>query len=197
MLFKDITHDSKTTYQLNENEQGVYFLFNRSGDITFELGGENAQAHVFAFFNATEEEHYTLTITQKHLAPQTTSHVVVKSLLNDKAQLNYRGTIFIAKNAPLSDASLENRNLLLSPLAKVISEPALEILQNDVRCHHAATTSSINREALFFSQTRGLTHKQAQTLLTSGFFRSSLTDLQELIPSQDSEKMLALLLSKR
>lgn len=196
MLFKDISRDTETIYRLGSHEKVVFFLSNRSGDIAFELTGEGAEAHVFAFFNASHEEHHTLNISQKHLAPHTISRVMVKSLLDDTAKLHYRGVISIAKNAPLSDASQENRNLLLSPLAKVISEPALEIINNDVRCHHAATTSPLNTELLFSLAARGLTQKQAETLLVSGFFRSSLHILQELIPSQDSEKMLTLLLDK-
>ncbi len=192
MKFQDISNDKKTLYQLQANEQVVFFLKNRSADIAFELLGKGAEAHVFAFFIGTKKMAGTLTIAQKHLAPKTLSRVLVKSILDDESTFSYRATLHIAKDAPLSDASQENRNLLLSPRAKAFSEPALEILTSDVRCHHAATTSPLNEEQLFFAEARGLSKPQAQSLILQGFLQSSLDTMGNLISSQDKEKMLAL-----
>lgn len=193
MRLQDITNDTQTVYRLTENEQAVFFLWNRSGDITFELSAINAQAHVFAFFVGKGQEECHLNISQKHLAPHTTSRVLVKSILDDESQFSYRGTLHIGKDATLSDASQENRNLLLSPRAKAFSEPALEILTSDVKCHHAATTSPLNVEQLFAIKTRGLSPKQAEQLLINGFLQSSLDSMSALISSQEQEKVLALM----
>lgn len=192
MRLIDITTDTKTTYRLAENEQRVFFLWNKSGDITFELSGPNAEAHVFAFFVGKKNDVGTLTISQKHLAPHTTSRVVVKSILDDESQFSYRGTLHIAADAPLSDASQENRNLMLSPQARAFSEPALEILTSDVRCHHAATTSPINTEQLFFAQARGLSQESAKKLILRGFFQSSFDTIDTLLSSEEKEKMIPL-----
>lgn len=193
MKFVDISQDTSTLYTLDANEQCVFFMSNRSGDITFELVGEGAAAHVFAFFVGTGTQQSTLNISQKHLARKTVSRVLVKSVLSDQSQFSYRGTLHIAENAALSDASQENRNLLLTRDTKAFSEPALEILNNDVRCHHAATTSPLSTEQLFTLQTRGLSHKQAKDLLVNGFLRSSLTAMQKLVPREEQEKMLSLI----
>lgn len=193
MRFIDISTDTKNLYTLTENEQVVFFLWNRDGEITFELKGTEAEAHIFAFFIGKEENQKVLTINQRHLASHTSSHVLVKSILDNRASFAYRGTIHIAKDAPLSDASQENRNLLLSEEARASSEPTLEILNNDVRCHHAATTSPLNQEQLFFARTRGLSDAQAEKLLIQGFLHSSIEKLGKLISSQDQEKVLALI----
>lgn len=193
MRFIDISTDTKNLYTLTENEQVVFFIWNRAGEITFELKGAGARAHIFAFFVGKDNDQTILTINQKHLAPRTSSHVLVKSILDDRASFAYRGTIHIAPEAPLSDASQENRNLLLSEEARATSEPTLEILNNDVRCHHAATTSPLNKEQLFFARTRGLSDTQAEKLLIQGFLRSSVEKLGTLVSSQDQEKVLALI----
>lgn len=192
MRFFDITNDTQTLYRLDENEQAVFFMLNRGGDITFELTGMNAAAHVFAFFIGKGQDEALLTISQRHLAPHTTSRVLVKSVLDDSARFSYRGTLHIAEGAPLSDASQENRNLLLSRDAKATSEPALEILTSDVRCHHAAATGPLNQEALFFAQARGLSPKQAETLLINGFLHSSVDTLGTLVSREEKEKVLSL-----
>ena len=194
MELRNITSDTQTHYRLEVNEQVVFFLLNRSGDITFELAGERAEAHVFAFFLGTGETKSNLTLSQRHLAPRTTSRVLVKSVLKDQAEFSYRGTLFIAPHAILSDAAQENRNLLLSKEAKAFSEPFLEILNNDVRCHHAATTSPLNKEALFYAKSRGLSENQSERLLIDGFLRSSFETMGALISSQESEQILKLVL---
>lgn len=193
MTFKDISPDTKTTYTLNANEQHVFFMLNRSGDIVFELAGENATARVFAFFIGKGKAAAALNIVQRHLVPRTTSHVLVKSILHDASRFSYRGTVHIAETATLSDASQENRNLLLSRNAQAFSEPALEILTSDVRCHHAATTSPLNQEALLFAQARGLSSKQAEQLLTDGFLRSSIDTMSEFITLEEKETVLSLM----
>lgn len=193
MIFKDISQDNVSIYTLNAGEQGVFFMLNRSGDITFELQGSGAEARVFAFFIGSESEKHALAIAQRHLAPGTTSHVLVKSILRDAAEFSYQGMIHIAERATLSDASQENRNLLLSKNARAFSKPALEILTNDVRCHHAATTSPLNPETLFYAETRGLNPHQAQELLIGGFLQSSLDTMNAFISSQERESVVALL----
>lgn len=185
MHFRDISTDTESVYRLTENEQIVFFMLNRSGDITFELAGPQAEAQVFAFFVGQGTEQATLNIAQKHLSPRTTSRVLVKSVLSDSAQFAYRGTLHISKEASLSDASQENRNLLLSKDAKAISEPALEILNHDVRCHHAATTSPLSREQLSFLQSRGLTPQAAEKLLVQGFLLASLETMGTFVSPKE------------
>ncbi len=193
MTFQDISNDTKSLYRLQENEQVVFFMLNRSDTLTFELLGNGAAAHIFAFFVGTGTEQCQLHISQKHLAPKTVSRVLVKSILHEESVFSYRGTLHIAPEAVLSDASQENRNLLLSPLAKAFSKPALEILTSNVRCHHAATTSPLNKDALFFATARGLSPTQATKLLIDGFLASSVETLGELVTSQEKEKVVALL----
>jgi Fe-S cluster assembly protein SufD len=192
MKFRDISNDTETTYTLQKNEACVFFMLNRSGDITFDLKGEGSTAHVFSFFIGKNDDEGSLVIHQKHLAPKTTSQAIVKSILSDSAKFSYRGSIHIEKTASLSDASQENRNLLLSGEARAFSEPALEILTSDVKCHHASTTSPLDKEMLFFATTRGLSPKSARELLVSGFLQSSLDTLHTLTHlSEETEENLS------
>lgn len=193
MIFRDITHDTTSCYQLDKNEQIVFFLFNRTGDIQFELLETGAAAHVFAFFVGIADEKAKLNIIQRHLAPKTTSRVLVKSILQNSAQFSYHGTLHISADATQANASQENRNLILSPLAKAFSEPALEILTNDVRCHHAASTSPLSRETLYALETRGLSSREAQNLLITGFMNSSTEAMASLLTRANQEKVISLM----
>ena len=180
MIFKDISNDIQTTYRLKKNEQAVFFALNRGGEITVELSGEGAAAHVFAFFMGGGEDKHTLNIVQKHLAPETMSSALVKAVLKDKAKLHYDGTIKIEKRAQGSNASQESRSLLLSPEASAHTKPALEILADDVQCRHAATISPLNESMLFYAKSRGLGEKEATELLIQGFFGEALEKIVAL-----------------
>lgn len=192
MKFLDVTNDTKNLYTLKENEKCVFFILNRSGAITFELAGRGAEAHIFAFFVGRNNDKGTLAITQKHTAPETTSHALAKSVLFDASEYAYEGLIAIGKQADRSDASQESRALLCSPLAQASSKPSLEILANDVLCRHAATASPLNAEALFFAESRGLSGAQAEQLLILGFFRSSLDEMKKYVTPQDNESIMNL-----
>ena len=180
MYFQDISTDTKTRYRLNANEQGVFFLLNRSGQITFELAGSGATAHIFALYTGTGDSKQTLNLTQRHRAPDTLSSTLVKSALAEQSTFRYDGAIIITKDAHRSDASQESRTLLLSPEARAYSRPALEILAHDVKCHHAATTAPLGTEALFFAESRGLSKEAARKLLVHGFFQEALERMEKL-----------------
>ena len=174
MIFKDISNETQNLYRLGTNEKRVFFLLNRSGEITFELAGAWAEAHIFSFFIGRNADKGTLKLFQRHLAPRTTSHALIKSVLSDEAEDAYEGLIFIDKQAIQSDASQESRAILLSPLARASLKPTLEILADDVRCRHAATASPLSPESLFFAQARGLSSNQASRMLVMGFFNDAL-----------------------
>ncbi|MGB4834205.1 MAG: SufD family Fe-S cluster assembly protein [Candidatus Moraniibacteriota bacterium] len=180
MQYRDISTDTQTVYRLAANEKMVFFMLNRTGDITIELAGSGATAHVFALYSGKGTLKQSLTLTQKHLAPDTISSVLIKSALDDQSSFTYDGAIKIAPDAHRSDASQESRALILSPDARAYARPALEILAHDVSCHHAAATSPINAEALYFAQSRGLSAAKARDLLVQGFFQEAIEKMQTL-----------------
>ena len=180
MKFQDITNDTEKTYTLKKNEKCVFFMFNRSGDIVFKLTETGAEAHIFSFDVLTDAHQETLRLTQKHSATRTTSSALIKSALFDAGEFTYDGLIHIGKRAAQTNASQESRSLLFSPLVQIHVKPTLEILASDVKCRHAATTSPLKEESLFFAESRGLSKAQATRLLVHGFFNEALQQMQAL-----------------
>lgn len=190
MKFKDISHDKETSYTLKENESCIFFLFNRSGKITFELTGTGAEAHIFCFFIGKDEEKHSLHIIQNHRAQETISHTLIKSTASDTAVCEYEGTIYIEKNAIKSDASQESRAILLSGDALVSMKPTLEILADDVKCSHKATSGPIDSESLFFAESRGLSRIEAEKLLITGFWNDALERIDKLNIHKEEREMI-------
>ena len=73
--------------------------------------------------------------------------------------------------------------MLLDPRADANSLPGLEILANDVKCSHGATTGNIDPEELFYLLSRGISHRVAMQLIVLGFF-------EEIIDELDSESLI-------
>ncbi len=92
-----------------------------------------------------------------------------KSIVADRAHTVFNGKVFVAKAAQLTDAGQLNRNLLLSPKARVDTKPQLEIIADNVKCSHGATVSQLEDEEVFYLQSRGINAADAQNLLIDAF----------------------------
>ena len=58
---------------------------------------------------------------------------------------------------------------MLSDTASVNTKPQLEIFADDVKCSHGCTVGQLNEEGLFYLQSRGITEKNARSLLLHAF----------------------------
>src|SRR5262249_8181833 len=136
----------------------------------FNLNGEGARVFVNGFMFGDQRQHFHLHTLQRHLQPHTTSDLLIKCCLRDKARSVYQGLIQVAEKAQRTDAYQANRNLLLSDQARADSIPGLEILANDVRCTHGATLGYVEPEHLYYLMARGLPRPEAQRLIVEAFF---------------------------
>ena len=66
---------------------------------------------------------------------------------------------------------------MLSDEAEANSMPGLEILADNVRCTHGATSGELNEDELFYMMARGIPPKQAAQLIVRGFLGSVLERL--------------------
>jgi len=92
-----------------------------------------------------------------------------KCILADKAHGVFNGKVFVPKPAQLTDAGQLNRNLLLSPHARVDTKPQLEITADNVKCAHGATVSQLEDDEIFYLQSRGIDEDSARNLLIHAF----------------------------
>ena len=71
----------------------------------------------------------------------------------------------MAPGADGSDASLTNKNLLLSPSAEIDTKPELEIYADEVKAAHGATVGQLDERSLFYLRSRGIPLGEARALL--------------------------------
>jgi Fe-S cluster assembly protein SufD len=89
--------------------------------------------------------------------------------VDGQARAVFNGKVFVPKLAQLTDAGQLNRNLLLSPKARVDTKPQLEITADNVKCSHGATVGQIDPDEIFYLQSRGLDQASARQLLVYAF----------------------------
>jgi Fe-S cluster assembly protein SufD len=152
----------------------------------FDLAGPGSQAFVHGFMFGDARQHFHLHTLQRHRVDHTTSDLLIKSCLKDRARSVYQGLIQVSEGAQRTDAYQANRNLLLSDTARADSIPGLEILANDVRCTHGATIGHVDPEQMYYLMARGLPRVEAQRLIVEGFFAPVL----DRIPLDDVRAML-------
>ena len=83
-------------------------------------------------------QHIDFDTTQEHAAPNTTSDLAFRGVLQGRSTAVWKGNIIVDPGAQKTDAFQESRNLLISKRAHADAIPGLEIQANDVRCTHAA-----------------------------------------------------------
>jgi Fe-S cluster assembly protein SufD len=101
--------------------------------------------------------------------PYCTTRQLHKCIIDDRAHGVFNGKVFVPKAAQLTDAGQLNRNLLLSPKARVDTKPQLEIVADNVKCTHGATVSQLDTDEVFYLQSRGIDAASAQKLLVYAF----------------------------
>lgn len=180
--FTHITPDSEKKLRFTEAGSHVVFLQNVSGEVEIDIAAAGAKVYIFGLYTGRAADSFTLRTIQHHTAPDTWSDLLIKGVFDDQSTFSYSGLVRIERHCNGSHAYQKNQNIMLSKRAKVASEPNLEILSNDVFCTHGSTTGTINKDTIYYMQTRGLAQKEARDMYVKGFIEDLMTRVQELVP---------------
>ena len=148
------------------------------------LGGQGADARVTGAYATHGRQHIDFDTTQEHAAPNTTSDLAFRGVLQGRSTAVWKGNIIVDPGAQKTDAFQESRNLLISKRAHADAIPGLEIQANDVRCTHAAAVAQVDPEQLFDLRSHGLGDEVAKRLVIEGFLEA-LVERFEVGPVRD------------
>jgi Fe-S cluster assembly protein SufD len=135
------------------------------------LDGRGAHAEVNGLSFATGKQRMSYYTQQSHHAPDTTSDLLYRNVLRDRARIVWRGMIRVDAEAQKTDGYQRNDALMLSPNARIDAIPGLEIEADDVRCTHGATAGRVDAEQVFYLMCRGLSEYEAMHMIVHGFFQ--------------------------
>lgn len=146
-------------------------------DLQAELLGDGAALDTRGVFMPQGRQHIDTQLAIRHQGLNTRSSSHWRGVASDRARGVFRGAMVVAAGADGSDATLSNKNLLLSPSAEIDTKPELEIYADEVKAAHGATVGQLDERALFYLRSRGIPLADARSLLTTAFCRAVLDDL--------------------
>jgi Fe-S cluster assembly protein SufB len=133
------------------------------------LRGEGARAEVISVAVAGRGQHQDTGAKAIHLAPNTTSRIVSKSVSKDGGRATYRGQLRVAPGATGVTASVRCDALMLDDQSRSDTYPYIDIQEDDTTMTHEATVGKISADQVFYLMSRGLTENEAQNLIIQGF----------------------------
>ena len=133
------------------------------------LKGEGASGRCISIAVASKGQYQDAGARMIHLAPNTTSTIVSKTIVRNGGVSNYRGTVRMNKNAGNSRSHVECDTLILDDISISDTIPNNEVSNGTSYIEHEASVSNLNQEQLFYLMSRGLSENEATQILISGF----------------------------
>jgi Fe-S cluster assembly protein SufB len=137
----------------------------------------HAHGEVLSVAMASDGQHLDAGGKVVHVAPDTSSQIVSKSISKGTGRSSYRGLLKVQKGAPRVKSNVRCDALLLDEQSRTDTYPYIEIEEEDVEVGHEATVSKVGEEQLFYLMSRGLTESEAYTMIVSGFIEPVAKEL--------------------
>ena len=137
--------------------------------IEIDLDKSGAEATVNALNLTKNDEHADNNILINHKSEHCNSSQNVRNILQNKSTSVFNGKVIVFEGAQKTDSNQSNKNLLLSKEATAHSNPQLEIYADDVQCGHGSTTGALDKNSIFYFQSRGINKEDAIQILVKAF----------------------------
>jgi len=178
MKFINLNQTKQTKLIFDKPGDYTVFFHNLSGEFDFKINAKEVNLEILGLYIGKESEKFELKTNQYHVAPNSTSNLLIKGVFLNQSKFIYQGLIKIEKTGQKSHAYQKNKNLILGKKVFVDSRPFLEILADDVFCTHGSTTGKIDEESIFYLKSRGLDQKKAEELYISGFIQEIIDKIE-------------------
>ena len=143
------------------------------------LSGKAAFAEVGGVLLATGRQRHDANIVLRHDATNGASRQLWRSVAADRSTASVAARVEVARDAQKTDGEQSLKGLLLARGATINLKPELEIFADDVKCAHGATVGQLDRNALFYLASRGISEAEAKTLLTQAFVADAIERIGE------------------
>ncbi len=141
------------------------------------LKGENSKADILSIAYAGKNQHQDAGGKAIHLASNTSSRIISKSVSKDGGRTSYRGLLRVVKGAKNVTSSVKCDALLLDRHSRSDTYPTMKIEENSATIAHEATVGRIGEEQLFYLKSRGLSESEALAMIVLGFIAEFTKEL--------------------
>jgi len=136
-----------------------------------------ARGEVLSVAFAKDGMHQDAGAKMTHVAPNTSSQIISKSISKGTGRSSYRGLVKIQKGARGARSNVVCDALLIDEQSRTDTYPYMEIEEDDVSIGHEATVSKVADEQLFYLQSRGISEEEAMSMIVNGFIEPITKEL--------------------
>ena len=133
------------------------------------LMGEHARGETLSIAFAGEGQHQDTGSKMVHLAPNTSSSIVSKSVARSGGRASYRGLVQVLEGATHSKSNVLCDALLVDQISRSDTYPYVDVRVDDVEMGHEATVSKVSEDQLFYLMSRGMEETEAMAMIVRGF----------------------------
>ncbi len=141
------------------------------------LKGERAKGTTISIAFANKGQIQDAGAKMIHLAPNTTSTIVSKSIAKGGGKVNYRGLVKHGKNSAGAKSRIECDTILIDDLSSSDTLPFNVVSNKNARIEHEASVSKVSDDQLFYLMSRGLSQEQALEMIVMGFIEPFAREL--------------------
>lgn len=141
------------------------------------LKGEGARGLTLSIALAGKGQHQDAGAKMIHLAPNTSSTIVSKSISKQGGNVTYRGIVHFGRKAEGSRSNVECDTLIMDNKSKSDTIPYNEILTENISLEHEAKVSKVSEEQLFYLMSRGISEQEATEMIVMGFIEPFTREL--------------------
>jgi Fe-S cluster assembly protein SufB len=141
------------------------------------LKGRGAKGMVLSIAVAGKGQHQDAGAKMTHLAPDTTSTIISKSISKHGGKVTYRGLASFGRNSQGSKANIKCDTLIMDKESTSDTIPYNEIMNDNITLEHEATVSKVSEDQLFYLMSRGLTDAEATQMIVMGFIEPFTKEL--------------------
>ena len=141
------------------------------------LKGEGSHAEVISIAYSGSGQHQDAGAKIHHLASNTTSKILSKSISKDGGRGSYRGQVTVSRKAENCKLNVVCDALILDENSRSDTYPTMEVANPTARCEHEASVSKVSDNQLFYLMSRGHSEEEALALIVNGFFEPFTREL--------------------
>jgi len=112
-----------------------------------------------------------------HVAPDTSSAIISKSVSRGTGRTSYRGLLKVYEGAERSTSTVRCDALLLDKYSRSDTYPTMEIDEEKVQIGHEASVSKLGEDQLFYLMSRGIPEEEAAKMVVNGFVEPIVKEL--------------------
>ena len=162
-----------------EADSSACLFFNDYSGVVTEINvnlNANSSCELYGLFKSNNEKTHVI----KNVTHKGNNSTAVQDFrfVNKESISSFKGLINIPENVTGCESHMSNRNLLLDKVSRAYAKPELDIKCSDVICTHGSTTGTLDKEQLFYMQTRGISYRNSVNMLIEAFYKDIVDKME-------------------